>query len=56
MIGVAMTLPALLVLITVNLEMQIGKIGDMAEITAYFSNDIGDNRVSEISERLQIHC
>ncbi|MEC7893719.1 MAG: ABC transporter permease [Pseudomonadota bacterium] len=51
-IGVAMTLPALLVLISVNLEMQIGKIGDMAEITAYFSNDISDNRVSEISERL----
>ncbi|MEE3011042.1 MAG: permease-like cell division protein FtsX, partial [Pseudomonadota bacterium] len=51
-IGVAMTLPALLVLISVNLEMQIGKIGDMAEITAYFSNDIADNRVSEISERL----
>ena len=51
-IGVAMTLPALLVLISVNLEMQIGKIGDMAEITAYFSNDISDNKVSEISERL----
>jgi cell division transport system permease protein len=51
-IGVAMTLPALLVLISVNLETQIGKIGDMAEITAYFSNDVKDNRVSEISEHL----
>ena len=51
-IGVAMTLPALLVLISVNLETQIGKIGDIAEITAYFSNDISDERVSEISEHL----
>ena len=52
-IGFAMTLPALLVLISVNLETQIGKIGDMAEITAYFSSDIPDNRISEISERLR---
>ena len=47
-----MTLPALLVLISVNLETQIGKIDDIAEITAYFPSDIPDNRVSEISERL----
>ena len=39
-IGVAMTLPALLVLISVNLKTQVGKIGDMAEITAYFPTDI----------------
>ena len=51
-IGVAMTLPALLVLISVNLETLAGKIGDMAEITAYFPTDISDGRVSEISERL----
>ena len=37
MIGVAMTLPALLVLISVNLQAQLGKVEDMAEITAYFS-------------------
>ena len=51
-IGVAMTLPAMLVLIAGNLETLIGKIGDMAEITAYFSNDIPKNRISEISEHL----
>ena len=51
-IGVAMTLPALLVLISANLQTQLGKVEDMAEITAYFSNDIANNRVSEISERL----
>jgi len=53
-IGVAMTLPALLVLISLNLQTQLGKFDDMAEITAYFSADVPDYRVSEISERLNI--
>ena len=53
-IGVAMTLPALLVLISLNLQTQLGKVDDMAEITAYFSADVSDYRVSEISERLRI--
>lgn len=52
-IGVAMTLPALLVLISANLQTQLGKVEDMAEITAYFFTNVSDNRVSEISERLQ---
>ncbi len=54
-IGVAMTLPALLVLISGNLDTQIGKIGNMAEITVYFSNDKGKNSVSKISEHLLAH-
>ena len=48
-IGVAITLPALLVLISGNLDTQIGKIGNMAEITVYFSNDKVKNNVSKIS-------
>ncbi len=52
-IGVAMTLPALLVLISVNLQTQLGKVEDMAEVTAYFFTDVPDHRASEISERLQ---
>lgn len=52
-IGVAMTLPALLVLISVNLQTQLGKVEDMAEITAYFYVDVSDNKAFEISERLQ---
>lgn len=52
-IGVAITLPALLVLISANLQTQLGKVEDMAEITAYFFADVPDNRAFEISERLQ---
>ncbi|MEC9086332.1 MAG: hypothetical protein VYD74_04455 [Pseudomonadota bacterium] len=52
-IGVAMTLPALLVLISVNLQTQLGKVEDIAEVTAYFFKDVPDHRVSEISERSQ---
>ena len=54
-IGVAMTLPALLVLISVNLQTQLGKVEDLAEVTAYFFIDVPDYRASEISERLHAH-
>jgi len=52
-IGVAMTLPALLVLISVNLQTQLGKVEDTAEVNAYFFTDVPDHRAFEISERLQ---
>ena len=41
-IGVAMSLPALLVLISVNLQTQLEKVEDMAEVAAYFFKDVPD--------------
>ena len=53
-IAFAMTLPALLLLLSLNVQTQLGNLDDTAEITAYFPVDLPEDRVSEISEYLQM--
>ena len=51
-IAVAVTLPASLLLISLNLQTHLGKLNETSEITAYFPSDLPENRLSEISEHL----
>ena len=52
-IAVAMLLPALLLLLTSNLEANIGQLESTAQITAYLNLETTDEKALEISERLQ---
>lgn len=52
-IAVAMMLPALLLLLTKNLQANMGSVEEAAQITAYFYLNVTDSEALEVSERLQ---
>jgi cell division transport system permease protein len=53
-IAVAMMLPALLLLLTSNLQANMGSVEKAAQITAYFYLAVPDDKALEVSERLQL--